>query len=66
MSSDIADKIRSLGHLRHKGQTRTKTIVDENTGRPAGRVREHWNDRQDAVAMPDAARLKIKLTEEDE
>lgn len=60
--SEIADKVRSLGYLKHKGQTRTKVIVDERNGRTAGKHIEHWDDRQDAVAMPEPAKVKLKVT----
>lgn len=60
--SEIAEKIRSLGYLRHKGQTREKRVVDERNSRTAGKHIEHWDDRQDAVAMPSTVKMSIKLT----
>lgn len=63
--SDIVEKVRSLGYLRHKGQKRTKTVLRDDNGKVAGTETEHWDDHRDAVATPDTARLTIKLTGED-
>lgn len=62
--SEIAEKVRSLGYLRHKGKARTTQVLAEDTGRVAGEHVEHWDGSQDAVVRPETVKLKVSVKEE--
>jgi hypothetical protein len=58
--TEFADKAKTIGVSLSRGQKRTKSVRDENTGKRVGYEVEHWDDHQDAVAQPSTVQLKTK------
>lgn len=66
MSKVDLDKLRSVGHMQHRGQSHTRVVQREDDGKTAGTQTEHWDDHVDAVATPRTARFHISVSNEEE
>lgn len=54
-------KNKGVGYLRpgYKQSSEVRTVTNEDTGKVAGKVREHFDGRQDAKPEPGTVRLHI-------
>jgi hypothetical protein len=62
MTSEFADKIRTLGFSTRRGMSEHKPVVDERDGSLGGSHTEHWDGSQDAHALIKPIRLKVRRT----
>jgi hypothetical protein len=61
VSEDFAQKVKTIGAMRHRGSKKTTAVLDERTGRVAGHHIEHWDGRQDAIVRPETVRRKVSI-----
>lgn len=65
MTSEFAEKAKTIGVSLRRGKSERKPVINEDDGSQAGYHVEHWDDSQDAVATPKSVNLKVKASLED-
>lgn len=55
---------KNVGVLLKKGTSRERVVVNEDTGRRAGKHIDHWDDRTDAVVEAPTLKVKLGMKEE--
>ena len=65
MTTEFAEKARTIGVSLRRGKATKKPVINEDDGTQAGYHIEHWDDHQDAVAQPKPVELKPKVNEEE-